>query len=311
MALRSVPIPATSQLTVNIYSGTRTLFPAGTDILYRIFDGSQRELTEPEKPVSSIDFHLPFYDNASDNYRVIAFSSGYHQAGYTPVMLSPLKPVTLDLMLIPKHAGLNFVGAEWDAVKATLPFLARDVDDSAGRDRYMKVMEDEPKSLACLLNITTSMKQISFSDGSTPLDYLKVMKWDASFAQDRFFAYCDVKLIDQVRKAAADGKFAPETDPDLFHPGATVSWKQTQFEEANLQLTFHEGDKKTIDGVDCVVVEPDIDYYKDKITHTLLEALPNFFTGGLTNPEVVYQLRWIVGRRAGVDFNPPYRVVVI
>lgn len=309
MALRAVPLSDQSSLTVNVYSGTRQLFPAGTDILYRIFDGNQQQLASPEKPVSSLDFSLPFYDNFGDNYRVIVFSDGYHQAGYTPVPLSPNAPTTLDLMLTPKHAGLNFVSAEWDAIKTKLPFLASDVDDATGRDRYMEVMENKPTSLASLLNITTSMTQIPFGDGTTPLDYLKVMKWDNSFAQDRFYAYCDVKLIDQVRAAAAKGEFAPEPNPGAFHPGATSSWKQVQFDEANLQLTFHEGDTQTINGVSCVVVEPDIDYYKDLITHALLEVIPNFFTGGLTNPECVYVLRWIVGRRAGVEFNPPYTIV--
>lgn len=309
MAVRAVPFPDESSLTVNVYDGTRKPFPAGINVLYRVFDGNQKQLASLEKPVSSIDFTVPFYDNFGDNYRVIVFSDGYHQAGYAPVKLSAQAPATLDLMLIPKNASLNFSQAAWDSIKTKLPFLASDVDDATGRDRYSNVMEDKPKSLASLLNITTSMVQIPLPDGSTPLDYLKVMKWDDSFAQDRFFAYCDAKLIDQVRAAAKQGKFAEENDPGAFHPGATASWKQVQFDEANLQLTFHEGDNQTINGVNCVVVEPDIDYYKDLISHALLEVIPNFFTGGLTNPEVVYVLRWIVGRRAGVDFNPPYTIV--
>ncbi len=309
MALRAVPIPDESSLTVNVYDGTRQLFRAGINVLYRIFDGNQKQVASPEKPVPSIDFKVPFYDNFGDDYRVIVFSDGYHQAGYTPVKLSPEAPTTLDLMLIPKDAGLNFAPAQWDSIKMQLPFLASDVPDAAGRDRYTNVMENKPKSLASLLNITTSMAQIPLPDGSTPLDYLKVVKWDDSFAQDRFFAYCDVRLIDQVRTAAAQGKFKSENDPGAFHPGATASWKQVQFDEANVQLTFHEGDKEIIDGVNCVVVEPDIDYYKDLVSHALLEVIPNFFTGGLTNPEVVYVLRWIVGRRAGVEFNPPYTIV--
>lgn len=309
MALRAVPLPDESTLTVNVVDGTRQPFPAGKNILYRIFDGNQREVASPEKPVSSIQFHVPFDDNLGDNYRVIAFADGFRQAGYTPIPLSPEAPATLDLMLIPKRPGLNFVPALWDNIKTKLPFLGSDVDDATGRERYMDLMEDKPKSLASLLNITTSMAQIPFDDGSTPLDYLKVIKWDNSFAQDRFFAYCDAKLIDQVRAAAAKGRFAPELNPGLYHPGATASWKQLQFDEANLQLTFHEDDTRTINGVDCVVVEPDIDYYKDLIAHTLLEAIPNFFTGGLTNPEVVYTLRWIVGRRGDSNFNPPYTIV--
>jgi len=309
MALRAVPIPDESSLTVNVYDGTRQFFPAGTNILYRVFDGNQKQVASPEKPVSSIDFKVPFFDNFGDDYRVIVFADHYQQAGYTPVKLSPKAPATLDLMLIPEDAGLNFAPAQWDSIKVQLPFLANDVPDAAGRDRYTDAMENKSKSLASLLNITTSMAQIPFADGSTPLDYLKVMKWDKSFAQDRFFAYCDVGLIDQVRAAAAKGEFAEEKNPGTFHPGATASWKQVQFDEANLQLTFHEGDKQVINGVSCVMVEPDIDYYKDLISHALLEVIPNGFSGGLTNPEVVYVLRWIVGRRAGVEFNPPYTIV--
>jgi hypothetical protein len=309
MALRAVPFPDESSLTVNVFDGTRQSFPAGIDVLYRIFDGNQKQIAQPERPVPSIDFTVPFYDNFGDNYRVIVFSDGYNQAGYTPVKLSPAAPVTLDLMLTPKDGELNFSQAPWDRIKTQLPFLASDVDDATGRNRYSDAMENDPKSLASLLNITTAMAQIPLPDGSTPLDYLKVVKWDDSFEQDRFFAYCDVKLIDHVRAAAAQGKFAEENDPGAFHPGATASWKQVQFDEANLQLTFHEGDKQTINGVDCVVIEPDIDYYKDLISHALLEVIPNFFTGGLTNPEAVYVLRWIVGRRAGVHFNPPYTIV--
>jgi hypothetical protein len=80
-----------------------------------------------------------------------------------------------------------------------------------------------------------------------------------------------------------------------------------QFGEANVQLTFHEDQKAVIDGVACVLVEPDIDYYKDLLAHALLEVLPNKLTGGLTIPVEVYVLRWIAGRHAGVpEFNPPY-----
>ena len=83
-----------------------------------------------------------------------------------------------------------------------------------------------------------------------------------------------------------------------------------QFGEANVQLTFHGNDKQSIDGVDCIMIEPDIDYFKDPAAHALLEVLPNAITGGLTNPAVLYVLRWIAGRHAGVpEFEPPYKIV--
>ena len=80
--------------------------------------------------------------------------------------------------------------------------------------------------------------------------------------------------------------------------------------EANVQLSFHENQTATIDNVECVKVETDIDYFKDAAAHTILEVLPNFFTGGDTDPRKVYVLRWIAGLRAGIpEFNPPYTIV--
>jgi len=143
----------------------------------------------------------------------------------------------------------------------------------------------------------------------TPLDYFKEVVWDDSFAQDRFFAYADIKLRDQVVFAAQRGLFRPEVGAQLFHPGATSSYKQIQFGDVNLRLTFHENDTRAIDGAQCIKVESDMDYHRDLGAHALLEVVANAVTGSLTDPKVVYQLRWIAGRRAGFPkFNPPYTV---
>lgn len=82
----------------------------------------------------------------------------------------------------------------------------------------------------------------------------------------------------------------------MFNPGATRSWKQIQFGEANVQLTFHENDKKKTNGVNCVQLEGDIDYYKDLLAHALIELATNTPTHSLTDPRHVYVLRWIAGR---------------
>jgi len=304
----AVPDTDLSRLQVNVYDGTRNLLKAGTSVLYTIIDGNQKQLKRQSYLKSSLLFNLPFYDNFGDNYTVIVFTKGSQQAGFAPVTLSPERPTTLDLMLIPDDAECNFADAPWELIKTKFPFLANDVTDTAGRQRYETLIEDKPKSLAALLNITTAMKQIFLAQG-TPLDYLKEVKWDDSLAQDRFFCYCDIKLLDQVRSAAALGLFAPELGSSVFHPGATASWKQVQFGEANVQLTFHEDDKQTIDGTKCIVVEPDIDYHKDPLAHTILEVIPNTLGKGLTDPEVVYVLRWMAGRRAGIpEFAPPYTI---
>src|SRR5262249_30905017 len=209
----------------------------------------------------------------------------------------------------PKKNRFNFADAGWDRIKTVYPFLASGASDTDGRARYTNLMEKKPKALACLLNLCTAMGQIFLSEG-TPLTCIKQVIWDNSLAQDRFFAYCDPRLLDLVKSAAQQGQFVPEFGSSIFHPGATASWKQVQFGEANVQLTFHENTRETGDGLECIVVEPDIDYFRDAAAHGLLEVLRNKLTSGLTDPEAVYALRWIAGRRAGIpEFNPPYTIV--
>jgi hypothetical protein len=299
-----------SQLTVKIFDGTRQPFSENKPILYTIFNGNQKQLFRDYKNSSDVQFDLPFYNNFGDNYRAIAYADDYYQAGYTPIPLTPAHPTSLDLMLLPKTNSFNFANARWDTVKGALPFLANGVSEDEGANRYADLMENKPKSLAALLNITTAMNQIFLSGSDTPLSYIQQLVWDNTLAQDRFFAYADKRLIDEVRAAAQRGLFAPEPGAAIFHPGATASWKQVLFGQGDVQLTFHESDTKNIDGTDCVLLEPDIDLYKDLGAHFLLEVIPNKFTGGLTNPEAVYVLRWIAGQQHGVpEFAPPFTIV--
>jgi hypothetical protein len=241
---------------------------------------------------------------------VLVFADGFKQAGFMPVTLSNQFMRTLDIMLIPNDPGFSFVNARWDAAVAQYPFIGHGVDNAAGAARYDMLLDQHEQSLACLLNLSEAMSQISLAQG-TPLNYIKQLRWDAPFApaQDRIFAWCDPTLIDQVKNAASAGLFAAELNPGLFHPGSTSSWKQIQFGEANVQLTFHENDHTVIDGLDCIMVEPDIDYFKDLGAHAIFEVIPNSLTHSLTNPTEVYVLRWIAGRQAGVpEFAPMYTI---
>jgi len=112
-----------------------------------------------------------------------------------------------------------------------------------------------------------------------------------------------------VKAAAQQKHFAAEINPGLFHPGATCSWKQIEFGEANVQLTFHEGDKRSIGDVACVMVEPDIDYFRDLGAHAILEVVANALTQSRTNPAQVYVLRWIAGRsKRAPEFAPLYTI---
>jgi hypothetical protein len=172
-----------------------------------------------------------------------------------PVALSDSYRRTLDIMLVSETHGFNFVQAKWPAINNRFPFLGNDVDADAAAQRYDNLLDTQEASLACLLNLREAMTQISLAQG-TPLDYIKELRWDCVYspARDRFFAWCDPTLIDQVKIGTKAGMFAVENNPGLFHPGSTSSWKQIQFGEANVQLTFHENDKKVINGMECIMV---------------------------------------------------------
>lgn len=299
-----------SKLRLQIFDGSRQLFSPVVPFLVTIIDGNNKQLFRNYIQANQSDFDLPFYDNDGDNYSVVVWANGFKQAGFMPVPLSNGYMRPLDIMLISDSPGFNFAGAKWHAVSSRFPFLAGDLDGDAAGTRYDDLMETKEESLACFLNLGEAVSQIPLAQG-TPLDYIKELRWDGDFApaNDRFFAWCDPTLIDQVKIGEKAGIFAVENNPGLFHHGSTSSWKQIQFGEANVQLTFHENDKKTINGLECVMVEPDIDYFKDLGAHAIFEVIPNGLTHSLTDPTQVYVLRWTAGRAAGVpEFAPMYTV---
>lgn len=310
----------TGSILINLVDGARQPFPANMKWSARIHDGRSPEEcqmvnvdgTGPQELVNG----LTFFDNLFDNYTVIVTSDGYEDAAWMPVRINPTKAVGVDLMLVSSNARLKFANAGWATLSSIRPrfaeILSAGISDAP--DRYSGLIErNEGLILACMLNLLTAMSQIMLPSERSPLDYYWQPIWDDPqfpTAQDRFFAYVDKRLVDDVVKAATMGAFAEEKDPGAFHPGATLSYKQTQFDVTNVQLTFHQGNAKSIQcpngPVDCIVVEPDIDYYKDLMSHFLVEVLPNKLTGGLTDPRVAYVLRWTAGREAGTEFNPLY-----
>jgi len=311
VTLKEPVLPGKATMVITLYDGTRQQIQKG-DFLIRIFDGFQNQLFADDRPAPTTVFKLPFKDNLQDNCRVLVSADGFSGSGFTPIPLS-LKAVSMvDLMLIPHGADFKF--QSWADVKVSDPvistFLSIGSTDAQARAHYDDLRQAKPKALASLLNLATAMEAIQLPS-KTPLDYFKEILWDESMAQDRFFGYADRSIVEQVRRAAADGEFSPEPNTGLFHPDATSSFKQIQFGEANVQLTFHEKDTKKIDGVDCIKIEPDIDYFQDLGAHALLEVIPNAITHGLTEPKLVYVLRWIAGRHAGVpEFAPPYMIAL-
>jgi len=307
----------TCTIVVNLFSGARDALSPDVEPLLTVRDGNQNTVTLPDNGFLTASWAsisgLPFFDNFGDNYAVVASANDHEQAGFFPVKVTPDAPAVVDLMLLNKNADYNFRDARWDKLKlnhadyAAL-LSAGTADEATAANRYSDRMEQHADCLACFFNLATAMSQIHLPD-KTPMAYIKEIIWDETFAQDRFFAWADPAVIDQVARAAAQKQFTPEVGTALFHAGATRSWKQVQFGEANVQLTFHENDRKEIGGVQCVMIEPDIDYYKDLAAHALLEVITNKLTNSLSNPRQVYVLRWIAGRHAGIpNFDPPYTI---
>jgi hypothetical protein len=295
-------------ILINLYDGTRELLAPETKLLLRIIDGEQRHVFTDFVKGPTLRVTVPFQDGLRDTYTVLASADGYLQAGFHPIQVSPRLVRPVFLMLLPKQSRWDFSLAQWDVLEETQPaftdlFSQGATGDAQAQSRYERIMEQRPGSIACLLNVLTAMQDIDLPQ-LTPLDYLREIIWDDTMAQDRFFAWADRSLVDQIRIATVQGAFAQEPSPALLHPGATSSYKQIQFGEANVQFTFHE----TVgNGQDRVKVELDIDYFRDMAAHTLLEVIPGFFE--LTDPKRVYVLRWIAGHQANVPaFNPPYTI---
>jgi len=128
-------------------------------------------------------------------------------------------------------------------------------------------------------------------------------------------------LAESEHQAANNDRDQRQPDAAHWHPAipgvcgpATRSWKQTRFDVSNVQLTFHEDDTQDVTKPDgsiahCVLVEPDIDYYKDLVAHGLLEVVPNLVSGGKTDPRTVYQMRWMAMKQEGLpEFAPPVTI---
>jgi len=312
----------TGSILINIVDGTRQPLPDTVKWSATIHDGrspSEWHVVNVDGTGSAVFVKgLTYFDNFFDNYTVIVNAKGYEDAAWMPVHISLARPAAVDLMLIPKDGHLNFSDATWKTLCSFRPrfaqVLSTGINDAPAH--YSDLMEQHGGLvLGCVLNLLTAMSQITLPSEKSPLDYYWQPIWDDPLfpmAQDRFFAYVDKALVDDVIRACKMGAFAEEKDPGTWHAGATLSYKQTQFDVTNVQLTFHQNNAKTIQGpdgpVNCIVVEPDIDYYRDLLAHFFTEVLPNKFTGGLTDPRAVYLLRWMAGKRAGSNFNPLYTI---
>jgi hypothetical protein len=310
-------MPANPRIQLNLFSSTRQPINPDFKSFVRINNGHHQSVHADFHNGQPPIFEVAFFDNFGDDYSVIVSAKKHHDAGFFPVKVSPDGPRRLALMLLPKKSRYNFANAQWDRLKQTDPALIGIIsrglpsEDSARGlyDELLDGTERRQDALAAFHNIITALKEIDLPVGK-PLDYFKQLIWEKQPPQrDRFFAFADARLVEQIKLSVEDKKWA--TALAILHRGATSAFKQSQFGEANVQLAFHESpeDTREIDGVKCVKVEADIDYFKDLAAHFLLEVIPNAITNNKTSPKIVYLLRWIAGQSDGMpEFNPPYTI---
>jgi hypothetical protein len=327
-----------ANIVVHTYDGARRPFAGTVKWSARTKDGrapsgGQQTLDFPGLKGGAVSLEVPFFDNFGDLYTVLVNADGYQDSAWYPVQVSDKKPVTLELMLPAKNGKAHFANATWDKLVAARKGVADIVrrgcaNDPATGDKYQAVLEAAPDALACFLNITTALSDMTFPSGRSPLSYYWNLGWPPGdskspawiksvgdvFKQDRFFCYVDQAILKDVRDAVGQG-FSQEPDPQAWgHTGATESYKQTQFDVSNVQLTFHGRDAASFlddsgNRVDCVKIEPDIDYYRDVAAHALIEVIPNWITKNVTDPKVAYALRWMAAKREGIsEFDPLYTV---
>jgi hypothetical protein len=295
-----------ARATIVLYDGAEQPVADVVDVLLEVRNNyGVNQSNWVKGPVIQLD--LQYFDGPADNYTVTLWVKGNRGTGDF-VKADPKVHPVLKFMLIPVPTTIAF--RPWADLKAKYPKVAEFLglglaDDAAAQQRYADLQTNKPASLACFMNLITAMDGIVIGGGKTPLDYLKDIDWDNSFAQDRFFGYIDPAMIPAVVAAAGDGDFAEEKNAGAFHAGATLSYKQIEYDYSNVQLTFHQNaaDLKVIDGLECVKFEPDMDLYRDLLDHGVLEVLPNLLTHGLTDPIDILSLRWLDTTDA---YEPPF-----
>jgi hypothetical protein len=332
-------MPDNANIILNVYDGKRQLLDKAVKWSATAIDGrslnERKTLLFPDLRGGSQLLEVPFFDNFGDNYTIVVNADGFQDGAWRPVTVTAGGPVTSDILLLPNNGHFNFAGAAWDQLSRLRPNVAKMIraccpDPTAAVAMYANAWENHSAEIACFLNLVTAMADMQLPSGKNPLDYYwnacwpqgdpTTADWNQQFdnvmKQDRIFCYVDQAILPDVQAANKLGAFSKEQDPGIWgHTGATESYKQVQFDVANVQLTFHGRDTAIFQDenhnpVQCVKIEPDIDYYKDLGAHGLTEVIPNAISHGLTDPKVVYTLRWMAAKREPhlPEFNPLYTV---
>ncbi len=306
-----LPVTQTSSIKLFIYDGTRRL-AAGEPMLVRLRDGEGKELFNGYLKGPTIQFTaLPIRNNYRDSYTITVSARNNKSAGLVGVKVQKAGVTQVSLMLVARVVVYDFRQARWQALKTHNPEFVRIISAGTASDteamvRYYQLLLQSPDSAACLLNILTALDSFPAARLPPLLPFVQELTWDYTMSQDRVYGYVAAEFIEVIAAAARGKMFSRAAFPSIEHQGATSSFRELSFAEANLQITFHERNRKLINGRDCVRVEFDIDYYRDLFSHLFLEVIPNTVSTHRTDPQKVYRLRWTASINANRPFAPPY-----
>lgn len=321
-----------AQVKISLFDGRgAALAPTRKDVLLSVRDGRAASLFRTFVDTSPVTIETEFHEDPRDNLTILASLKGHRDAGFMPVRVLKDQVCDLSLMLLPRRAQFEFNDfADLSGNHAALHGILTRTFDDPPRGYELLRNPDREQALACLMNIVEALAIAEFTgEQRTHLDALNppldrplrsnladyVVRIDTQFhppERDRFFAWCDADIARVVANLPDSFRSAP----DGLHPGATASYKQVMFGEANVQVTLH-GNETGVDpdGVRLMKVEFDIDYFRDTGAHILLEVFPNmlkeFLLGKesqrrLTDPIAVYGLRWIADRQSGTKGARPF-----
>jgi hypothetical protein len=328
-----------ASLRLNIVDGAQRPIGKKTELLVSVIDGQQKRLVSRFFTSGVIQINgLPMHGTSADRYTVLVSAKGHVDAGVTPFTPRDGEVNTLDLMLLPRGGTPQFRSlAQIQEQHPDVHRIFRGDRSLADAEKaFRDLQQSKPLALACFMNVCTALDKLSLATaaGATaaPLSSFVALHPTRPFEQDRFYVLVNEDLRSHLVATNAKVKSDPTqravarfvSAPGALHKGATASFKQTDFGEANVQLTFLEpavGEQPPPSG--HALVDADIDYFRSNDAHILLEVFPHMLRKGLgivasvfgadlprslTDPLRVYGLRWIAGKRVGHTFAPPYTI---
>lgn len=262
----------------------------GREVMVTVFDGNQKRVGYWYSDRGVMTIALPLQKNPlRDRFRLIASAKGFNDAG----RMNITQDVEQKLMLIAKKASVVLrPRGEWPTeISSLIP------------DGFEDFVEfDDGLAAACLLNILEAIRLKLGAAGLERMGTVPVEPATEDFRKqgkpglmrDRTLLQVDKRLIDVVTAAgmSLEPPWAHPTPAGYVRAG---SYKQKDFPFGNLQITFFTMG-------DSCYADIDMDYYRDKASHLLLEVFPNTFFRNKTDPRKVYGLRWMEGN----DFKPAY-----